>query len=50
MVLMVNERQLKGLAAPKTWADLMKPEWKGKVVLTVVPQGKKDMMVTGGTE
>jgi iron(III) transport system substrate-binding protein len=34
MVLMVNERQLKGLAAPKTWADLMKPEWKGKVVLT----------------
>lgn len=34
MVLMVNERQLKGLAAPKTWSDLMKPEWKGKVVIT----------------
>ena len=29
MVMMVNERQLKGLAAPKTWSDLMKPEWKG---------------------
>jgi iron(III) transport system substrate-binding protein len=34
MVLMVNERQLKGLPAPKTWSDLMKPEWKGKVVIT----------------
>jgi iron(III) transport system substrate-binding protein len=34
MVLMVNERQLKGLAPPKTWSDLMKPEWKGKVVIT----------------
>lgn len=34
MVLMVNERQLKGLAMPKTWSDLMKPEWKGKVVIT----------------
>ena len=34
MVLMVNDKQLKGLAAPKTWSDLMKPEWKGKVVIT----------------
>ena len=34
MVLMVNERQLKGLAAPKTWSDLMKPEWKGKFTIT----------------
>ena len=34
MVLMVNEKQLKGLAAPKTWSDLMKPEWKGKVTIT----------------
>lgn len=34
MVLMVNDRQLKGMAAPKTWADLMKPEWKGKFVIT----------------
>ncbi|MDP3085311.1 MAG: extracellular solute-binding protein [Rubrivivax sp.] len=34
MVLMVNERQLKGMAMPKTWSDLMKPEWKGKVVIT----------------
>jgi iron(III) transport system substrate-binding protein len=34
MVLMVNDRQLKGLPAPKTWSDLMKPEWKGKVVIT----------------
>lgn len=34
MVLMVNERQLKGLPAPKTWSDLMKPEWKGKFAIT----------------
>jgi iron(III) transport system substrate-binding protein len=34
MVLMVNEKQLKGLAAPKSWSDLMKPEWKGKFVMT----------------
>lgn len=34
MVLMVNDRQLKGLAMPKTWSDLMKPEWKGKVAIT----------------
>ncbi len=34
MVLMVNERQLRGLAAPKTWSDLMKPEWKGKFAIT----------------
>ena len=34
MVLMVNERQLKGLTAPKTWSDLMKPEWKGKFAIT----------------
>lgn len=34
MVLMVNQRQLKGLAAPKTWSDLMKPEWKGKFAIT----------------
>ena len=34
MVMMLNEKQLKGLPAPKTWSDLMKPEWKGKVVIT----------------
>lgn len=34
MVMMVNERQLKGLAAPKTWSDLMRPEWKGKFAIT----------------
>ncbi|WP_353234968.1 ABC transporter substrate-binding protein [Diaphorobacter ruginosibacter] len=34
MVMMVNERQLKGRAAPTTWSDLMKPEWKGKFAIT----------------
>lgn len=34
MVIMVNERQLKGLPAPKTWSELMKPEWKGRFAIT----------------
>jgi iron(III) transport system substrate-binding protein len=34
MVMMVNERQLKGLPMPTTWSDLMKPEWKGKFAIT----------------
>lgn len=34
MVLMVNERQLKGLPLPKTWSDLMRPEWKGMFTMT----------------
>ncbi len=34
MVIMVNEKQLKGLPVPKTWSDLMKPEWKGKFAIT----------------
>lgn len=34
MVIMVNERQLKGMPAPKTWSELMKPEWKGKFTIT----------------
>lgn len=34
MVLMVNERQLKGLPAPATWSDLTQPQWKGKFAVT----------------
>jgi iron(III) transport system substrate-binding protein len=34
MIIMVNEKYLKGLPAPKTWSDLMKPEWKGKFAIT----------------
>lgn len=33
MVVMVNAKQLKGKPAPKTWADLADPAWKGKVVI-----------------
>jgi len=33
MVLMINERQLKGMTAPKTWSDLYDPKWKGKIVM-----------------
>ncbi len=32
MVIMYNKSQVKPEQAPKTWADLAKPEWKGKVV------------------
>ena len=34
MVLMVNERQLKGLPVPATWSDLTQPQWKGKFAIT----------------
>jgi iron(III) transport system substrate-binding protein len=34
MVIMVNEKQLKGLPVPTTWSDFMKPEWKGKFAIT----------------
>ena len=34
MVMMVNERQLKGLPAPATWSDLMQPQWKNKFAIT----------------
>lgn len=33
MVVMVNDKQLKGNPAPKTWADLQDPMWKGKVIM-----------------
>ena len=33
MVVMVNDKQLKGNTAPKTWADLQDPIWKGKVIM-----------------
>lgn len=32
MVIMYNKSLVKPEAAPKTWADLAKPEWKGKIV------------------
>ena len=32
MVIMYNKALVKPEQAPKTWADLAKPEWKGKVV------------------
>jgi len=33
MVIMVNESQLKGAAAPTSWQELMDPKWKGKVII-----------------
>lgn len=33
MVLMVNERQLRGLEAPTTWSDIFDPKWEGKLVM-----------------
>jgi iron(III) transport system substrate-binding protein len=32
-VLMVNEKQLAGLPAPKNWADILDPRWKGKLII-----------------
>ncbi len=33
MVIMVNERQLRGEDAPKTWSDLFDDKWKGKIII-----------------
>lgn len=33
MIIMVNEKALKGLPAPKTWTDLFDPRWKGKIIV-----------------
>ncbi|MDJ0821755.1 MAG: extracellular solute-binding protein [Paracoccaceae bacterium] len=33
MVLMINERQLRGMEAPTTWSDIFDHKWKGKLVM-----------------
>lgn len=48
MVIIVNERQPKGLAAPKTWSDLMKPEWKGKFAMTDPSKSATACLLTYG--
>ena len=48
MVMMVNERQLKGLAAPKTWSDLMTPQWKGKFAMTDPSKSATAYLLTYG--
>jgi iron(III) transport system substrate-binding protein len=32
-VFLVSTKALKGARAPEAWADLLKPEWKGKVIM-----------------
>lgn len=33
MVIMVNEKQLNGDAAPKSWSDLFDPKWKRRLIV-----------------
>jgi iron(III) transport system substrate-binding protein len=33
MILMVNNKQLKGATAPKSWTDLFAPAWKNKIIM-----------------
>jgi len=34
LVILQNTKQLPAEQGPKTWADLLKPEWKGKIAFT----------------
>lgn len=33
MIIMVNERQLRGDDAPESWSDLFDPKWKGRIII-----------------
>jgi iron(III) transport system substrate-binding protein len=33
MMIMINDKHLKDLPAPKRWSDLFDPKWKGKVII-----------------
>ena len=33
MILMINNKQLKGATAPKSWTDLFAPAWKNKIIM-----------------
>jgi iron(III) transport system substrate-binding protein len=33
MILMINNKQLKGANAPKSWTDLFAPAWKNKIIM-----------------
>lgn len=33
MIIMVNDKALKDMPAPKSWTDLFDPKWKGKVIV-----------------
>lgn len=33
MIVMVNNKQLKGASAPKSWTDLFAPAWKNKIIM-----------------
>ena len=33
MIIMVNDKALKGMPAPRSWSELFDPRWKGKVIV-----------------
>jgi iron(III) transport system substrate-binding protein len=33
MIIMINEKALKGAAPPKSWAELFDPKWKGRIIV-----------------
>ena len=49
-VAMVNTRQLGGGAAPKTWADLLDPRFKGKMIIADPANSSTALTILWGVE
>ena len=50
VVAMVNRNQLAGLALPKTWADLLDPRLKGKIIVADPANSSTALTVLWGVE
>jgi iron(III) transport system substrate-binding protein len=49
-VFLVNGKALKGAKMPETWADLLKPEWKGKVIMANPEQSSSSFAQIWGVQ
>jgi iron(III) transport system substrate-binding protein len=49
-VMMVNKNQLAGVASPKTWADLLEPRFKGKIIIADPANSSTSYTILWGIE